>query len=198
MTPTPEFSRPHRLDRIGTGDSDVRVEASPEERAALAKRFRLVSIDVLAADFTLRRDAAGVVARGTLKGAVVQSCVATAEPVPATIDESFALRFLPEGTPEGDEIELSSEECDTMFFEGGAIDLGEAAAETLALAELVRSPLPVPAIAIWSRSDGLVNGLACRSDDCRAIEIRSSHLGVQLRPDVLRAIASILTEGADQ
>ena len=72
------------------------------------------------------------------------------------------------------------------------------AAETLALAELVRSPLPVPAIAIWSRSDGLVNGLACRSDDCRAVEIRSSHLGVQLRPDVLRAIASILAEGAAQ
>jgi uncharacterized metal-binding protein YceD (DUF177 family) len=134
MTPNPEFSRPHRLDRIGAGDSDVHVEATPEERAALAKRFRLVAIDGLTADFTLHRDAVGVVARGTLKGAVVQSCVATAEPVPASIEESFALRFLPEGTPEGDEVELSSEECDTMFFQGSAIDLGEAAAETLALA----------------------------------------------------------------
>jgi uncharacterized metal-binding protein YceD (DUF177 family) len=69
-----------------------------------------------------------------LRGAVVQACVATGEPVPETIEERFALRFLPEGTPEGDELELSPEECDTMFFEGSAIDLGEAAAETLALA----------------------------------------------------------------
>jgi pimeloyl-ACP methyl ester carboxylesterase len=72
------------------------------------------------------------------------------------------------------------------------------AAETLALAALVRSPLPVPATAIWSRSDGLVNGLACRGDDCRAIEVRSSHLGVQLRPEVLRAVAGVLAEGHGQ
>ncbi|MFV0623932.1 YceD family protein [Sphingomonas sp. ac-8] len=131
---TPEFSRLHRLDRIGTGESQASVEATPEERAALARRFRLLGVDRLSAEFTLRRDAVGVVAHGTLEGAVVQACVATGEPVPATIAEDFALRFLPEGTPEGDEIELSAEECDTMFFDGGAIDLGEAAAETLALA----------------------------------------------------------------
>ena len=33
-----------------------------------------------------------------------------------------------------DEIELSEDDCDTVFYTGGAIDLGEAAAETLALA----------------------------------------------------------------
>jgi uncharacterized metal-binding protein YceD (DUF177 family) len=134
MTAKPEFSRPQRLDRIGTGECQASVEATAEERAALAKRFRLIAIDSLAADFTLHQDAVGIVARGTLRGTVVQACVATGEPVPATIEESFALRFLPEGTPEGEELELSPEECDTMFFEGGAIDLGEAAAETLALA----------------------------------------------------------------
>ncbi|MFV0622908.1 alpha/beta hydrolase [Sphingomonas sp. ac-8] len=68
------------------------------------------------------------------------------------------------------------------------------AAETLALAALIRSPLPVPATAIWSRSDGLVNGLACRGQDCRAIEVCSSHLGVQTRAEVLRAIAGVLAE----
>ncbi|MFZ3484763.1 YceD family protein [Sphingomonas sp. 3-13AW] len=134
MTATPEFSRPQRLDRIGAGESQVQVEATADERAALARRFRLIAIDSLAADFTLHQEAAGVAARGTLRGAVVQACVATGEPVPETIEERFALRFLPEGTPEGDELELSPEECDTMFFEGSAIDLGEAAAETLALA----------------------------------------------------------------
>ena len=32
-----------------------------------------------------------------------------------------------------DEFELSEDECDTVFYTGGTIDLGEAAAETLAL-----------------------------------------------------------------
>ncbi len=56
----------------------------------------------------------------------------------------------------------------------------------------IAAPLPVPATAIWSRSDGLVQGLICRDDACRAIEVESSHLGVQLRPQVLRAIADTL------
>jgi hypothetical protein len=41
----------------------------------------------------------------------------------------------------------------------------------------------------------LVNGLICHNPDepgCRAIEIRSSHLGVQIMPEVLRAVADIL------
>lgn len=60
--------------------------------------------------------------------------------------------------------------------------------------ELAR-PLPVPATALWSRSDGLVNGLICHAPaeaNCRAVEIRSSHLGVQLRPAVLRIVAEAL------
>lgn len=63
---------------------------------------------------------------------------------------------------------------------------------TLALAEAIRQPLPMPATALWSRSDGLVNGFACHGEDCRAIEVTSGHLGVQLRPEVLRAVAGVL------
>lgn len=62
-------------------------------------------------------------------------------------------------------------------------------------AELAR-PLPVPATAIWSRSDGLVSGRICRALDepgCTAVEVRSSHLAVQLRPQVLRAVGRALT-----
>jgi len=58
-------------------------------------------------------------------------------------------------------------------------------------AEIAR-PLPVPATAIWSRSDGLVNGLNCRSDCDRCIEVQSSHMGVQFRRDVLKAVAEVL------
>lgn len=131
---TPEFSRPHRLDAIGAGETRVRVEADETERAALARRFGLIAIDALAADFAIRRDAAGIVAHGDLAGAVVQACSVTGERVPAKIEEAFDIRFLPETTDGADEIELSEDECDTVFYTGGAIDLGEAAAETLALA----------------------------------------------------------------
>jgi uncharacterized metal-binding protein YceD (DUF177 family) len=130
---TPEFSRPHRLDQIGSGESGVDVEANAEERTALAARFGLLAIDELSAHFVLRRDAAGIIAKGHLSAAVTQACVVTDQPVPAKVEEDFALRFVPEGSTEGEEIELSEDECDTVFYQGGSIDLGEAAAETLAL-----------------------------------------------------------------
>lgn len=130
----PEFSRPQRLDTIGKGEHRVEIAADEVERAALAKRFGLIAIDRLESAMSVHRDATGVVARGHLSGAVVQACSVTGDPVPAQIEEDFAIRFLPEGTPEADEVELTDEECDTVFYSGGAIDLGEAAAETLALA----------------------------------------------------------------
>ena len=131
---TPEFSHPVRLDHIGAGDTDIAISAGAEERAALARRFGLLSLDRLDARFRLRRDAAGVIAVGEVTGDAVQPCIASAEPVPAAIRESVQLRFVPEGTAEGDEIELDDQSADTVFYAGGAIDLGEAAAETLALA----------------------------------------------------------------
>ncbi|MGK6318576.1 esterase/lipase family protein [Sphingomonas sp. DT-204] len=61
-----------------------------------------------------------------------------------------------------------------------------------ALREEIARPLPVSATAIWSASDGLVNGLACRIEGEAAIEVVSSHVGVQLNPDVLVVIAKVL------
>ena len=130
----PEFSRPQRLDAIGKGEHRVEITADEAERAALAKRFGLISIDRLESAMSVHRDATGVIARGQLTGAVVQPCSVTGDPVPAQVAEEFAIRFVPDGTPEGDEVELSDADCDTVFYSGGAIDLGEAAAETLALA----------------------------------------------------------------
>ena len=135
MTPTaPEFSRPLRLDQIGQGEHEVTVSATPDERTALARRFELAALDRLEATYRVRSDAAGIVASGHLSATATQVCVATGEDVPARIEEDFDLRFLPEDEPEGDEIELDPEACDTMFYTGSAIDLGEAAAETLLLA----------------------------------------------------------------
>jgi uncharacterized metal-binding protein YceD (DUF177 family) len=129
---TPEFSRTERIDTIGEGERTIAITASDAERAALAKRFDLVSVDRLEAQFAVRRDAAGVVARGTVRAAVVQACSVTDDPLPVTIDEPIALRFV-DHEPDSEEIELDPDALDTMVFDGAAIDLGEAAAETMAL-----------------------------------------------------------------
>jgi len=71
--------------------------------------------------------------------------------------------------------------------------IGDAA--VIARREEAALPLPMPATAIWSRSDGLVNGLICREAEGgngRAIEISSSHLFVQMKPETLRAVAQVL------
>jgi triacylglycerol lipase len=73
----------------------------------------------------------------------------------------------------------------------------DSAATEAQRAEVAR-PLPVPATAIWSRNDGLVSGYVCHDPDepnCRAIAIPGSHMGVQWRPEVLRAIADVLGDG---
>jgi uncharacterized metal-binding protein YceD (DUF177 family) len=71
-----------------------------------------------------------------LTARVVQSCVVTAEPVAAQIDEPFKLRFVaPElMASDAEELELSDTDCDLIEVDNGAIDLGEAVAQTLGLA----------------------------------------------------------------
>ena len=132
---TPEFSRLERIDTIGEGARSVSITADATERAALAERFGLLAVDRLEATFRVQRDAAGVVARGEVRASVVQACSVTEEPLPVTVSEDVALRFVTEqeATAE-EEIELDLDALDTMPYDGAAIDLGEAAAETMALA----------------------------------------------------------------
>ena len=145
---TPEFSRIVRVDTIGDAPRTISIEADAEERAALARRFGLIAIDRLAADFTVRREGEGVALEGQVRAAATQSCSVTGVPLPATVDEAARLRFAEE-QPEGEDIELDDSEIDVLPIEDGAIDLGEAAAETLALSldPFPRSPQAAEALA---------------------------------------------------
>lgn len=132
---TPEFSRPFALDTIGAGGRAVAIAADAAERAALARRFGWRAIERLGAEAVLTERAGGVDAAGRLDAAIIQSCVVTGEPLAATIRTRFSLRFLPpELIGDGEEVELGGDDLDVLPFDGGAIDLGEAAAQTLALA----------------------------------------------------------------
>lgn len=132
----PEFSRTYRIDTLGERPRAVEIEAEEGERTALAARFGLVSIDRLEAEAALVRKGEEVRAQGRVEADVVQSCVATGEPVESRIEEPFEIVFRPQpgSTPADEEIELSEAEMDVVFYEGASVDLGEAVAETLSLA----------------------------------------------------------------
>lgn len=126
----------HRLavDTIRGGDR-IDLSADQEERSAVTDRLGLASLSCLKAHAMLDRDGSEVRARGRVQASLEQACVATGEPVAEMIDEPFDLRFLPSpeaGSPD-QEIELSEDECETIFYDGRAIDLGSAVADTLAL-----------------------------------------------------------------
>lgn len=130
---TPEFSHPVRIDAIGEGARTETVEAGEAERTALAKRFGLIAVDRLSGSFTVRRDTSGILVAGRVAAAVTQACSITGDPLPATVDEETRLRFV-DDLHAGEEIELDDDAIDVLSLEGAAIDLGEIAAETLALA----------------------------------------------------------------
>ena len=127
---------PGRLSLAQIRDGDrIDATAGTDDRAAIAERLRIPALHRLDAHATLKRDGEVLVAEGRLRAALAQSCVATGEPVEASVDEPFTLRFAP--TPKGnadDEVELGADELDTLFHDGSGIDLGDALADTLALA----------------------------------------------------------------
>ena len=133
---TPEFSRPRAVDTIPARGMAVRISADGAERQALAKRFKLRAIDLLEAEFTLRPVAGTPLVRvaGTVRGAVVQSCIISLEPVPASIEEEVEAEFGPVALDTVD-VELTLEDADPPEpIVAGMIDLGEFAAQSLSLA----------------------------------------------------------------
>ncbi len=127
-----DFAHRLTLDRIRDGER-LDLVADAAECARIAERLGLVGLDRFDAHVALAREGDQIRATGRIKAALVQSCVASGEPVTARIDEAFDLKFVPEPKVGDEEIELSEEECETLFHDGAAIDLGAALADTLAL-----------------------------------------------------------------
>jgi uncharacterized metal-binding protein YceD (DUF177 family) len=129
-----EFSR--LIDTRSLGNHPVRLEANEVERAALAKRFGIVAVERLTAEVELEPVKGGILATGSLSAAVVQPCAVSSEDLSVTIDETLGLRFVPAKGPSrpNEEIELDADDLDEIEFSGTQFDLGEAVAQSLALA----------------------------------------------------------------
>ncbi|TME53040.1 MAG: alpha/beta hydrolase, partial [Chloroflexi bacterium] len=66
-----------------------------------------------------------------------------------------------------------------------------ASVEMRFLRDLAAAP-KVPTTSIYSRSDGVVNWRACLRSDVNAIEVKGSHVGLALNPEVYRILAYLL------
>jgi uncharacterized metal-binding protein YceD (DUF177 family) len=127
-----ELHRPIAVGRIGPAGLDATVEAAADELSALAHRMGLPAVLALTCVFHLHRDAAHrLVARGHLRAKVMQTCVILLEDFRATVDEKFTVLFVPAGEEAEDD---DPDTPDEIGYQDGVIDLGEAAAEQLALA----------------------------------------------------------------
>ncbi|MBA3669701.1 MAG: DUF177 domain-containing protein [Sphingomonas sp.] len=134
------FSHQLRLDQIRDGER-VDLVANDSERGTIAKGLGLEALARLAAHAVLERSGGVVRATGRVQAALTQCCVVTGDPIAAHVDEPFDVTFTPDRPAQDpdSEIELGAKDCDTIFYDGGAIDLGQAAVETL---ELSIDPFP--------------------------------------------------------
>jgi Large ribosomal RNA subunit accumulation protein YceD len=128
----PELHRAVPVAEIGPSGLDSMVEASPAECAALARRMGVPAVLSFCCRFHLVRTVGSVVAaRGRLLASVARTCVVSLDDFEVAVEEDFQVRFVPAGT-ETDNPDPEAE--DEIPFAGAVIDLGEAAAEQLALA----------------------------------------------------------------
>ncbi|HTQ34404.1 MAG TPA: YceD family protein [Stellaceae bacterium] len=136
-----EFTRLVPLSRLGPEPFRQRIVAGESERAALSRRFDLVSLGRLEAEVELGREAAGtILLSATFAAEFEQECIVTLDPIAGSASERFQLRY---GPPEA-EAEAPAGDDDPAFepLDGEAIDIGEAVAQefSLCLPPFPRSP----------------------------------------------------------
>jgi len=163
MMQNPEFSRTVSVESLDDGGTVIEIEAAAGERKALAGRFGLLGLDSLTAKVDLTPLEDGIVRlRGVLKARAIQACVVTLAPVPSLVEATFERLYGP-GAAEEDAgaLAVMEPEDPPEPIPGGAIDVGEAVAEQLAL-EL--DPFPRAAGAAF---DGFSSGPRADGDKDR-------------------------------
>jgi uncharacterized metal-binding protein YceD (DUF177 family) len=129
----PEFVRRVPLARLGGESFRQHIAADEGERAALAARFGLVSLDRLEADVELVREIGGtMLMTAAFTAEFAQHCIVTLDPVSGSVSERFQLRYGPADA----EADAPNSDEDPAFepFTGEAIDIGEAVAQEFSLA----------------------------------------------------------------
>ncbi len=117
----------------GRTSTHVKFRPSAPERAAIAEALGLLELPALEFDGEIRplgkRDLS---LTGRLTAQAVQACVVSLAPVPVTLTEEVARKYLADWSePEGDEVEIPEDDAEPL---PEVIDAAEVAIEALSLA----------------------------------------------------------------
>ena len=140
--PVPEFSRPIPRERLGGHVIAEEISATAQERAALARRFGLVGLDLLRATAKIEPadgEKVGLLRlSGHLSAELSQACVVTLKPVASRIEVDFSQLYSLGPGPTPDPVaalevvvDPEAEEPPEPLGPGG-LDLGEAVVQQLA------------------------------------------------------------------
>ncbi|NIX77624.1 YceD family protein [Microvirga terricola] len=134
---TPEavgpLSRPVEVMNLPPQGTQIHVEATTEECAALAKDFGLPGIQALSGDFKLVNSAKGVHVIGVVKASITQICVVSLDPFDSQVEEEVEVDFAESsGMPPEPPTEMHEYEPPDEIV-NGEVDLGALTAEFLAL-----------------------------------------------------------------
>jgi len=138
----PLLSRTIETGSIGDAGVVEHIQATADERAAIAADHKLISVDSLVADLDVRRGGTGlIVVDGVLKAEVVHTCVVSLDPAPQSIAEPIHVTLAAAGSkdlpPEpkpGAEIMVDPEFDQPEVLAGPKLDLGRIVLEHFILA----------------------------------------------------------------
>ncbi len=135
----PELSRPVDVTRLSAAGTMINLTPTDAERAAIAARLGLISVDQLSGKIRVRPTMGReITAEGMVAAHVQQTCVVTGEALPTALEFSLLRRYSEDADAlagldvEEDEL-VDPDHDDPDPIENGTIDVGEAAVEELAL-----------------------------------------------------------------
>jgi uncharacterized metal-binding protein YceD (DUF177 family) len=90
-----EWTHIYNVSGLSKAPQKLSLEPNEDERKRLAQRLGIVSVDSLVADLSMTQGTGSMIVhiKGSIKAAIVQSCVVSLEPVPAEIEEIFEAWF---------------------------------------------------------------------------------------------------------
>lgn len=122
-----------RINEIGAG-LERTLEPDRAMRGRIARALDLASLDAFTATLAVKPARVGWTLSGRVVAEAVQTCGITLEPLPVSIDETFAVNVVELAEPVADEeVEVSIDDDAPDVIEDGRIDLGRYAVERLAL-----------------------------------------------------------------
>jgi hypothetical protein len=135
MTAAPAFRRLYDVSRLPAGGDTETIEATAEEREALARRFGLDALAGLTATLKIARTTASTIkVSGMARAEIGQTCVLTLQPFASVLDIPVEDVF---GAARGGGGRLQAvealDEDDAPLIVGQSIDLGELVAQELGM-----------------------------------------------------------------